>query len=299
MIGGHTTADHMAELTRRISPSDPGTDTGPVTVTDTYIPSFRARSLSLTATDGAVYDSSSPAYYIAPNRIPGHSLTGLSTDPQLQSIVLSAPAIAGSVIGAAAASGAAWATAAIPVVGPIIAGVTLGLTALFGRKGPKQKLATTAIVNELEPKLRDNVTGYFNIRTASAKAQALANFDAAWQWLVQNCATEQYGDPGQHCVADRDRNACVWHRGPNDPWQQYDNVVPGECWNWWKGYRDPIANDTPIPDPALTGAQQGSIDSVLAQIDQTVTGGNPSNYLLIGGALLLAAAFAGGLGGRG
>lgn len=244
-----------------------------------------------------------PAYAIAPNRIPGHSLTGLSTDPGMQSIILSAPAIAGSVltIGGTSSSIAAglWGAAAIPVIGAIVAGVTLGLTALFARKGPKQRLATTAIVNELEPKLRDNVTGYFAIRTKSAQAQALANFDAAWQWLIEHCAIEQYGDPGQHCVSDRDRNACLWRRGEGDPWQQYDGVLPGECWNWFKGYRDPIANDTPIPDPALTGPEQAAIANVLGTLDQAITGGSPAgagNYLLLGGGLLILAAVLGGFG---
>lgn len=45
-----------------------------------------------------------------------------------QSVVLAAPAIAGASLSAASAMGAGWATAAIPIVGPIIAGVTVGLS---------------------------------------------------------------------------------------------------------------------------------------------------------------------------
>lgn len=171
------------------------------------------------------------------------AMRGAST----QNIVLTAPAIAGASLSAASAMGAGWATAAIPIVGPIIAGVTVGLSLLFARKGPKQKVATTQIVNSVEPLLAENLRGYMaGPRTASAQAQALANFDAGWSYVVEYCQIPEMGNPGKACVADRQR---------------------GGQWDWFGYYRDPIANDTQVkPDPVIP-------DDVAASIGLDTTGG--------------------------
>ena len=79
-----------------------------------------------------------------------------------QQAVMSMPQIAGATLTTASAMGASWATAAIPIVGPIIAGVTVGLSFLFARKGPKQKVATTEIVDKVEPLLVQNLEGYLS-----------------------------------------------------------------------------------------------------------------------------------------
>ena len=200
-----------------------------------------------------------------------------------QQIVMSAPMIAGATIGAASALGAGWATAAIPIVGPIIAGVTLGLTALFSRKGPKQRVATTEIVNKVEPLLKQNLDGYFSgPRTYSSQAQALANFDAGWQFVVDNCGIPEMGNPGQACINDRKAGACVW------------KDAQGVCWNWSSGYRDPIANDPEVrPDPMIDTETGGLVDSV-GNLFSGITAGGSGTLLLAAGLGIAALAFTGG-----
>ncbi len=178
-----------------------------------------------------------------------------------QQIVLSAPEIAAGTLTAASAAGASWATAAIPIVGPIIAGVTLGLGFLFGRKRPKQKVAATHIVDELEPMLRQNRDAYLaGPRTPEAQQQALANFDAGWEWLTsaQACGNPELGPPGEWCIADR---------------------VRGGKWDWFALYRDPI-EQTPPDAP----------DQVLADILPGGGAGSLSPAALLGLALIVAGA---------
>lgn len=164
---------------------------------------------------------------------------GLSGD--MSDIVLAAPSIAGGAVTAGGSSSLAasvWGAAAVPVVGAIVAGVTIGLMALFNRKGPKQKVATTQIVDSVEPMLAENRDGYLNgPRTRSSQAQALANFDAGWEYVRQNCGDVSMGDPGKRCISERDR---------------------GGRWDWFTLYRDPIAHDPDVqPDPSVIDAVFG------------------------------------------
>ena len=125
-------------------------------------------------------------------------------------------------------------------------GVSALLKLFLARKGPRQRTETTAMVNQLEPALKQNVALYLaGPRTATSQAAALAEFDAAWAWLSssQACGNSAEGNPGKACIKDRSR---------------------GGQWDWWSYYRDPIANDTQVkPDvaseilAALTG-QTGS-----------------------------------------
>lgn len=142
---------------------------------------------------------------------------------------------------------------AVPVIGAIVAGVCLALALIFNRKGPKQRVATTEIVNKIEPLLQDNLAGYMSgPRTVSSQAQALENFKAGWAYVVEYCDTPAMGDPGQHCVSDRQ---------------------PGGQWDWKSYYYDPIAQDTGvIPDPV-----EGSV--VVRNADGTVTVTQPANPL--------------------
>jgi hypothetical protein len=171
---------------------------------------------------------------------------------------------------------AAW---VIPVIGAAVAGVALALTAWFSRKGPRQKVQTTQIVNELEPMLQKNVAGYLSgPRTVSSQAQALANFDAVWNALVENCRIEEMGDPGVRCVEDRQAGSCQWKEA-------------GQCWNWFIGYRDPIANDPNVkPDPTI-GQEVGS---TLTQLTGGLIPASGGGLLLVGAAALLVLALSSG-----
>lgn len=120
---------------------------------------------------------------------------------------------------------AAW----VPVVGPIIAGVTIALGLLFNRKGPRQKAAATQIVDQVEIELRKNLEGYRAMRTKSAQEAALRNFDAAWAWLEsqEGCGNRELGEPGRRCLSER---------------------APGGKWDWFAMYRTPIEQDNPPAD---------------------------------------------------
>lgn len=121
-------------------------------------------------------------------------------------------------------------------VGLAVTGVTFALQAIFARKGPRQRVASTSIVNDLEPQLQANLDGYFSgPRTPESQAAALANFDAAWQFLVssQACGSPDLGNPGRACIADRSR---------------------GGRWDWASYYRDPIAADVPVPTGSSAAA---------------------------------------------
>lgn len=172
---------------------------------------------------------------------------------------------------------AAW---AIPVIGAAVAGVALALTAWFTRKGPRQRVQTTEIVNELEPMLQKNVAAYLaGPHTHSSQAQALANFDAVWNVLTENCRQEQYGDPGKHCIEDRQAGACLWQEA-------------GKCWNWFVGYRDPIANDPNVKaDPTISQ----EVGSTLSQLTGgLIPAGGSGGLLLVGAVVLLALALSSG-----
>jgi hypothetical protein len=188
-------------------------------------------------------------------------VSGLGQTSVGQQIALSAPSIAGATIGSLAAAHVGWAAAAIPIVGPVIAGVTLGLMALFARKGPRQKVATTQIVDQVEPLLAKNRDEYLAlpVHNTSAQQQAIANFEAGWQYVVEHCGIPEMGDPGQRCISERKR---------------------GGRWDWFALYLDPIANDpNVVPDDVLLSATGGAGHSSSAS--------ESGNSLLIAGAALI------------
>lgn len=207
---------------------------------------------------------------------------GSTSSTVLSTAVSAGGAVAAPLATSAAAgalAGTAW-TWAIPVIGPAIGLVTLGLLAWFHRKGPAQKVASTKIANELEPQLAQNLAAYFQgPRTRASQQVALSNFDQAWAYLVQACGNPQLGDPGKHCIADRQQGACKWKNdGKGGP--AGSGTV---CWNWFVGYRDPIANDpnvhdTPLSDKVLGFLQQGTLP--LEQVFRSAgIGGSPLVWL--------------------
>ncbi len=177
--------------------------------------------------------------------------------------------------GSSIASSSTWLAAAGGPIGLAVAGVTTGLSYLFSRKRPQRKVATTQIVNEVEPLLQQNLEGYLNgPRTVSSQAQAVANFDAGWQFVVDNCGIPNMGKPGQWCIQDRDRGG------------QFD---------WFRRYRDPIQNDPDVvadPPPGKTvlrDPQTGAPQVVDNAQTQAVKSMAP---LLVGGGALALLALA-------
>jgi len=182
----------------------------------------------------------------------------------------------------AAVAAAGIVSAACPPCAPF-AGVGLALaTVIIGQfSGCGQSCTLTSdAANAIEKLLQQNKDAYFSIpdgqRTKSVQAAALANFDGTWAKLVQYCGNPSFGSAGQRCVTDRERGACKW------------KTPDGQCWNWFIGYRDLIANDQSVVPDAVPNA----VSQVKSAVDQIFggTGGAPLNLkplLLIGGGLLL------------
>jgi hypothetical protein len=99
------------------------------------------------------------------------------------------------------------------------------------------KIATTQIVNQAEVFLKQNLSAWQALsasqKTPEAQQAALMNFDNVWNQVLQACGSGQYGSAGQACIADRQQGGCHYQ-------------VNGKCWNWFSGYRDPIANDPQV-----------------------------------------------------
>lgn len=168
----------------------------------------------------------------------GYGVAGLGDSQHAGAIVAAGGQAAAGIVPAALASSAAASAAAggsglilglapalaVPVVGAAIAGITLVVGMWVNRKGPKQKVATTEIVNEAEPLLKQNLDAFLaGGQTRVDQQQALYNFDSIWDLVVQKCSDPYNGTPGQNCVRDRQRGST----------KGYD---------WFRLYRDPIAN---------------------------------------------------------
>ena len=82
----------------------------------------------------------------------------------------------------------------------------------------KQKQSTTAIANDAEVLMQQNLSAYLaSPRSQADQAAALQNYDQLWNWLVTNCATPSLADAGVACVDDRQRGACKWDK-PAGSW---------------------------------------------------------------------------------
>lgn len=200
---------------------------------------------------------------------------GLGDAATTQKIVLSAPQIAGGVLtagGTGSIAAGLWGAAAIPVIGAAVVGVTLALSLIFSRKGPQQKVATTHVVDAVEPELKKNLDAYFaGPRTRSSQAQALQNFDAGWQYVLENCGKAEMGEPGQRCISERG---------------------PGGRFPWFAWYRDPIANDALVKeDPLIPELSAFNLQQIF-QSSETV--GFPMLPAILGGVLIVAAFLGGG-----
>lgn len=200
-----------------------------------------------------------------------NNLSGLGDATQIVSTVGSSAATVASVpaVGGAIAGGLGMASWAIPIIGPVIGGITLGIMAFLNRKSAKQKVASTAIVNEFEPHLVDNLNAYLNSNHyASQQAQALANFDALWNQMVRMIQSSDLGGPGERAIQER---------GPTG--------TPSWGKNWFQLYRDPIANDPKVKaDPTVTQEMVNNVQGIFSQLTGGVGGGG---RLLSGSGLLI------------
>lgn len=175
---------------------------------------------------------------------------------------------AGVPIAIAAAKGLAL---TVPVVGAVIAGVTLAVNMWLSKiaKQNAQKTATTHIVDEAEPLLKQNVNAFMSLAapTESEQLAALQNFDAIWAQVVDACSHGGFDAAGQRCVSDRQR---------------------GGQWDWFSYYRTPIENREVVSDAFGTGDGSAS-GGLLSALGLGSNGmGLLLPLLLIGGGLLIA-----------
>lgn len=174
-----------------------------------------------------------------------------------------------SVAGTATTTGLAiaGATAAIPFIGPIVAGLSLLAGFLFSgqAKYHAQETAASNDANQIEKQMQANLAAYMACQIDSATA--IANYEQLWAELENAC--QQIGGPaGQRCVSDREAGACtIKNDGKGGPAGSGD-----VCWNWDIGYHVPLTQ----PAPCGASAAAGSLFSL-----------NPLTIALAGGALLL------------
>ncbi len=187
--------------------------------------------------------------------------------------------VAAAVPAVAAALGISVAIAA-PVVGAVFAGILFGVEAILHSGCGQTCVATSQWANEAELLLQQNIAKYFSlgVRTATDRQSALNIFDAVWAGLVQRCSQPGLSTAGRNCVEDRRAGACKWHadadsRYPGGPKR-------GDCWNWFNGYRDPIAHDNGVVS---------SSSAVVSALSASLPGGSGSLGVLalIGGLVLL------------
>ena len=199
-------------------------------------------------------------------------------------------------VGASGASMAALTGASIAAsaVTAGIAAVAILVMALLSRKGPAQKVATTNIVNQVEPLMRQNLAAWnASAKTCADQAAALANFDALWGEVVANCAQSSLGDPGHSCLDDR------LPAGVKFAYNTF-NINGNGMYDWFSYYRAPIENDPaaqgccPVPAcyfpgcvPASTGCvPQSASSGANAVAGVTLPGGMSLSALAIPAALL-------------
>ena len=176
--------------------------------------------------------------------------------------------------------------AVIPVAGPFVAlaGAVTDLLASVGvGKGCGQTCITASnYANQAETLLKQNLSAYMALpspRPQSAQQAAMNNFQQIWNGLVTACAGVP-GTAGQNCVADRQQGACKWKDSS------------GNCWNWFIGYRDPIANDKTNNDAVgavmagTSGAATAAATAAAATSPVSAGVGGDSSVLWIGAALV-------------
>ena len=119
----------------------------------------------------------------------------------------------------------------------------LGVMGVGSGCGPACVL-TAQYANKADEALQKNLDTYFSLpipRDPAAQAVALQIFDAVWNDLSQQCSNPTLSTAGHNCIADRQAGACRWKQTVNSSYPNTPRV--GDCWNWFSGYRDPIAKD--------------------------------------------------------
>lgn len=233
---------------------------------------------------------------------PGTGMFGLgdaaSAGRTVQVVGSAGAGIATGILGTLTSGGATTilgiTSAAVPVIGAALMAAVLGVQYLVANSGCGQTcIETSSWANQAAAALQQVLDAYFALpapRTQAQQAVALASFDGIWHQLQQACGQPGTGNAGVRCISDRQAGACTWR-------QKYAPVYPGEpaigeCWNWFNGYRDPIAQDPTVPDPDPLSSAASSVSQGFDTAISSLEPGSGLVPLLLIGGLLAAAVLA-------
>lgn len=163
-------------------------------------------------------------------------------------------------------------------------------------------IESTQFANQANAALEQNIETFFAPRMISGtydptiplgistQQAGLYNYATLWNWLVspQACGNPALGSAGQKCISDRQAGACTWTQPASSvpPW---GTPAAGACWNWFNGYRDPIANDTNVYDDSseIQAVLNGTASSTATATSQGSAFALPPWWPLAAAALLI------------
>lgn len=203
-----------------------------------------------------------------------------------------ATTLAAPGIGAAVGIGASL---AVPLVGAAFAGIVLGIQALMNSGCGQTCVLTSQAANKATALMAQNLGAYLDLpapRSKTAQAAYLQNFDQIWAWLQSVCGQPGMGNAGVRCIQNQMPGTCPlkvsafgWQKNTDGSWRYQINGPSGSgnnCWNYFSGFRDPIANDpTVVADTQAAPANTG--------LSAMLGGGSIWPLLLLGGAAVAGA----------
>jgi len=208
----------------------------------------------------------------------------------------------GEALGGAAASTAVGTlVAAGAVAGPVgaaigagLALVTTAINAILNSGCGQTCVEASEWANQAEPLLLQNINAYFAQpapRSASSQQAAIQNFTNVWNTLVSQCSQAGTGQAGVNCIADRQSGACKWKQTATSSllaYVPYGEPNVGQCWNWWSGYHDPIANDPDVTADESSALANGAVDTTASVLSSLGISSGYAIPALIGAAVLVA-----------
>lgn len=189
---------------------------------------------------------------------------------QTTGIIASSVATGGSITASALVAAGAVGGPVGVVIGGVAAGISLLISTLF--RPNLQKIQASNDANQIEQILKQNLQNWLTLqpsqKTVSVQQAALQVFDSGWaqyEALIQQIPDWQHKAP--HSISDRAQGSCAYHTAQPAGWNgttyvpNGPNQNSGYCWNWFIGYRDPIANDPNIiPDSILGPTSSSGLD---------------------------------------
>lgn len=174
------------------------------------------------------------------------------------------------------------AIAALPSIGILsaatagVAGAVIGVGVLIANlfnRHAAEKRAATAIVDEVEPLLKQNVAAYLaSPRTQADYDYALNTALDTLRRVQQGCSNPALGDAGKRCISER------LVEGGTAPW-----CPTGTGCDWIKLYVRPILDNPPVAVTSAAGA-------ALSNLFGGSSAPGSSDWILIAAALALLAA---------